>query len=72
MVMVAVLLVRAKDAFGPVLGTRHLRLDATRPLVQIIDDVVVVVGAVIVHVLVLQELWPAQGKQTTLANMFTT
>lgn len=59
---VCLLLVGSKDAFSPVLCTRHFCLDATRPLVQIIDDVVVIIGAVIVHVLILKELRPVKKR----------
>lgn len=48
----------AEDAFGPCLGSRNLDLLAARTLVQVIDDVVVVVGSIIVHISVLEELGP--------------
>lgn len=56
--MVWLLGVCSQDSFGPGLGPWNFRLLATRTLVQVVDDVVVVVGAIVVHVAVLQELWP--------------
>lgn len=55
----------AEDSFGPRLSAWHLDLLAARPLVQIVDDVVVVVGAIIVHVSILQKLWPRCENQHT-------
>lgn len=48
-----------ENTFGPCLCTRHLTIDTFRTFIQIVDDIVVVVGSVIVHVSILQEFWSA-------------
>lgn len=48
-----------ENTFGPCLCARHLTIDTFRTFIQIVDDIVVVVGSVIVHVSILQEFWPA-------------
>lgn len=53
----------AEDSFGPGLSSRNLDLLAARALVQVVDDVVVVVGSIIVHISVLKELWPNKGNK---------
>lgn len=47
-----------EHTFGPCLCTGYVNVYATGSFVQIIDYIVIVIGAVIVHVFVLQELWP--------------
>lgn len=56
----------AEDSFCPGLSSWYFHLHAARTLVQVVNDVIVVVGAVVVHVTVLQELWPAINNRNNI------
>lgn len=59
---VRLLCMSPKDTFGPRLCARRFTTNALGTFIQIVDDIVVVVGSVIVHVSVLQEFWSAKNE----------
>lgn len=51
----------SQNTFGPCLWLRWFGGDSAIFLVQIVNDVVVVVESVVVHVVILQEAWSVKG-----------
>lgn len=60
------LCVSSQNALGPCLRPGNVAIHSLGTFVQVVYNVVVVVGSVVVHVSVLQELWPGLCKGSTI------